>query len=317
MMKKKTPYVSVVMTSYNREKYIGQAIDSILSQECEFPFEIIIGDDCSTDNSRALLAAYKEKYPDVFVLNLHENNQGFGANWASTCKLARGKYIAFLDDDDYWCDNRRIQEMVDVMEADANVGLVYTNRYILDVETGAKRTADVFLPEGANMVDYMTSKGFPVFFSATMLRKSLMDQYVNLDDYIRLKFPIQDWPTAMLLASHCKFKYIEKPSVMYRSYAGSMSKPQTYDQIIKKYSAEKVMYEYIMEKLNLPFDEEGWDKYVNHLLLALAYNRGDYSEAKRYAQLTGESSKMAFCTRTWPSFQLFRIIKQIKKKVKQ
>ena len=52
MANKTTPYVSVVMTSYNREKYIGQAIDSILAQECKFPFEIIIGDDCSTDNSR-------------------------------------------------------------------------------------------------------------------------------------------------------------------------------------------------------------------------------------------------------------------------
>ena len=61
----KTPYVSVVMTSYNRGHYIGQAIDCILAQECNFPFEIIIGDDCSTDNSRELLQSYKDKYPDV------------------------------------------------------------------------------------------------------------------------------------------------------------------------------------------------------------------------------------------------------------
>ena len=57
----KAPYVSVVMTSYNRGHYIGQAIDSILAQECNFPFEIIIGDDCSTDNSRELLQSYKDK----------------------------------------------------------------------------------------------------------------------------------------------------------------------------------------------------------------------------------------------------------------
>ena len=312
MMKKKTPYVSVVMTSYNREKYIGQAIDSILSQECEFPFEIIIGDDCSTDGSRDLLAAYKEKFPEIFVFNFHETNQGFGANWASTCKLARGKYIAFLDDDDYWCDNGRMQQMVDVMDADENVGLVYTNRYIYEVETGVKRTADVFLPEGANMVGYMTSKGFPIFFSATMLRKSLMDQYVNLDDYIRLKFPIQDWPTAMMLAPHCKFKYIEKPSVMYRYYQGSMSKPQGYDQIIKKYSAEKMMYKYIMEKLGMPFDEKGYDDYVNHLLMSLAYKRGDYREAKKFAKMSREKTIKALCSRTWMSFQLFRLAKRLK-----
>lgn len=62
------PYISVVITSHNREQYIGQAIDSVLSQECQFPVEIIIADDCSTDNTRALLQVYKDRYPDIVVL---------------------------------------------------------------------------------------------------------------------------------------------------------------------------------------------------------------------------------------------------------
>lgn len=311
-MKNKNPYVSVVMTSYNRVHYIGQAIDSILAQECEFPIEIIIGDDCSTDNSRDLLLGYKEKHPDVFVLNFHDKNVSFGPNWASTCQLARGKYIAFLDDDDYWCDNHRLQEMADIMDGDEQVGLVYTNRYILDVESGNMRTADVKMPESVNIVDYLHSQGQPILFSSTMIRKSVLDAHVNLDDYIRLKFPIQDWPTVMLMAPHCKFRYMEKPSVVYRSYVGSMSKPQTYARIINKYNKEKVMYAYVMEQLQLPYDEAGWDSYVNHLLFSLAYTRGDYKEAKRYATIGGEKSIKAQCTRTWLTFQLFRFAKKIK-----
>lgn len=306
-------YVSIVMTSYNRAHYIGQAIDSILAQKCNFPFEIIIGDDCSSDNSRALLQSYKDKYPEIFVLNLQQKNVGFGPNWASTCKLARGKYIAFLDDDDYWCDESRLQEMVDTMEADHSIGLVYTNRYILDVESGEKHSADISMPEGVDMVDYLHTKGFPILFSTSMIRKSLMDAYVNLEDYIRLKFPVQDWPTAMLIAPHCRFKYLEKPSVVYRSYLGSMSKPQTYEQIIKKYAAEKVSYAYVMDKLHIPFDEPGWDCYVNHLLLSLAYNRGDYKEAKFYAKQLDMKSIKILCAHNRLLFHLFRFGKHLKK----
>lgn len=312
MANKQTPYVSVIMTSYNRRHYIGQAIDCILAQECDFPIEIIIGDDCSTDKSRELLQGYKEKYPDVFVLNFHAKNVGFGPNWASTCKLARGKYIAFCDDDDYWCDIHRMQEMADYMDAHENCGLVYTNRWVLDVATDTKKRADAFIPEGVDKLDYLNTKGQPILFSSTMLRKAVVDAYVNLDDYIRLNFPIQDWPTAMLVAPHCDFHYIEKPSVVYRSYAGSMSKPQEYEQIIKKYAKEKVMYAYVMEQLQLPYDEAGWDSYVNHLLLSLAYRRGEYRQAKQYAKMSGGKSLKARCARTWLTFQLFRLAKRVK-----
>lgn len=309
------PYISVVMTSYNRVHYIGQAIDSILAQKCNFPIEIIIGDDCSVDNSRELLQSYKDKYPNIFVLNFQSENVGFGPNWASTCKLARGKYIAFLDDDDYWCDESRLQVMADIMDADDSIGLIYTNRFILDVESGEKHPANISIPEEVDIVDYLHTKGFPILFSTSMVRKTLINTYVNLDDYIRLKFPIQDWPTAMLIAPYCKFKYIEKPTVVYRSYQGSMSKPQTYEQITKKYAAEKVSYAYVMNKLHIPFDEPGWDCYVNHLLLSLAYKRGDYKEAKYYAKQFDTKSIKILCAHNRLLFHLFRFGKNLKKMI--
>jgi glycosyltransferase involved in cell wall biosynthesis len=305
------------MTSYNRAHYIGQALDSILEQVCDFPIEIIIGDNCSEDGSRELLQGYKTKYPDVIVLNFQKINIGFGPNWASCCKLARGKYIAFCDDDDYWCDSHRLQEMVTKMEEDERIGLVYTNRYTLDVANDIKVVSNAHLPEGENKVDYMMHKGFPILFSASMIRKSLMDQYVNLEDYIRLSFPIQDWPTAMLLAPHCEFCYMEKPSAVYRSYVGSMSKPRQYEQLIERYNRDKVMYQYVSGQLSLQFDEAGWERYVNHLLLALAYQRGDYKEAKRYAILSGDKSIKAKCTETRLLFWMYKWLQVMKRKFKK
>lgn len=303
------------MTSYNRGHYIGQAIDSVLAQDCSFPFEIIIGDDGSTDNSRELLLAYKAKYGTTIVLNFQEHNVGFGPNWASTCKLARGKYIAFIDDDDYWCDNHRLQEIVDYLEANDECGLIYTNRFVLDVTTGTMKPSNSCIPEDVTDVcDYLNSSGFPILFSSTIIRKVLMDKYVNLDDYIRLDFPIQDWPTAMLIAPHCEFHYFEKPSVVYRSYKGSMSKPQEYSQIEEKYKKELIMNKYVHEQLGLTFDEKGWYCYYYHLLLNMAYNKGDFESARKYALLTGSRSMKAVCAKGRIPFFAFLSARSIYRK---
>ena len=78
--------ISVVIPSYNRADTVGQTIDSILAQKVDADVEIVIGDDCSTDNAREVLLAYKEKYPDIIRLIFHEHNIGLGANWATCVK---------------------------------------------------------------------------------------------------------------------------------------------------------------------------------------------------------------------------------------
>ena len=308
----KTPYVSVVMTSYNRGHYIGQAIDCILAQNCKFSFEIIIGDDCSTDNSRELLQSYQEKYPSIIVLNLQEKNVGFGSNWASTCKLARGKYIAFCDDDDYWCETNHMQTLADYLDAHENCGLVYANHWNLEVETKQKTLANNKLPDDEDKLEYMLHKGYPILFSASMIRKSLMDQYVDLDAFIRLRFPIQDFPTAVLIAPHCDFHYVETPTVVYRSYSGSMSKPKEYETVIRKYTQEKVMNEYLYGQLGREYDGPGDDRYRYGILLGMAYNRNDYKSAHEFAKHCDRRNKKKWFASTWLTFQLFRIAKKLK-----
>ena len=309
------PYVSIVMTSYNRETYIRQAIDSILSQICDFQFEIIIGDDCSTDNTRELLLAYKDKYPHIFVLNFHDMNQGFGVNWATTCKLARGKYIAFLDDDDYWCDTSHLKVLVDYLDSHTQCGLVYTNRYVLDVATNTQKLANAILPNNKSMLEHFLHKGFPILFSATMLRKSVFNNYVNLDAFIKFQFPIQDYPTAILMAKHCDFHYIDKPTVVYRYYPGSMSKPKEYETVLKKYKREKIMYCYLCEQLNINFDEVNYDHYIYGILLQVAYQKGDYKSAKKFAKYVDKRNKKRLFSFTWLTFHIFRLLKKAYHKI--
>jgi glycosyltransferase involved in cell wall biosynthesis len=111
-----TPLVSVWMITYNQEKYIAEALDSVLMQKCDFDFEIVIGEDCSTDNTRNILLEYKKKYPDKINLLLHNKNIGMIANQNATFSACKGEYIAMLEGDDFWTDENKLQIQIDYMK---------------------------------------------------------------------------------------------------------------------------------------------------------------------------------------------------------
>ena len=96
------PLVSVLVATYNQEKYIAQTLDCILMQQCSFEFEIIIGEDCSTDKTREICLEYQAKYPDQIVLCLNEYNKGLLDNYFDIFLKTKGKYIADCGGDDYW-----------------------------------------------------------------------------------------------------------------------------------------------------------------------------------------------------------------------
>lgn len=109
--------VSVVLIVYNHEKYLRQAIEGILMQEVDFNYEIVVGDDVSTDGSRAIILEYEEKYPELFVLNFQKKNVGGTKNIYDSCMQAKGKYLAPIEGDDYWTDNKKLQKTVDFLES--------------------------------------------------------------------------------------------------------------------------------------------------------------------------------------------------------
>ena len=103
------------MITYNHEKFIAEAIEGVVMQKTNFQFELVIGEDCSTDNTRAICIEYQKKYPDIIRLRLPETNQGMMLNWINNINSGRGKYIALCDGDDYWTDPYKLQKQVDFM----------------------------------------------------------------------------------------------------------------------------------------------------------------------------------------------------------
>lgn len=108
--------LSVIVITYNHENYIRQALDSILNQKVNFKYEILVGDDASTDGTPDILKEYKKKYPERIRLKLWKRNMGPTKNDYFLKKHARGKYIAQLEGDDYWTDENKLQIQVGFLE---------------------------------------------------------------------------------------------------------------------------------------------------------------------------------------------------------
>jgi glycosyltransferase involved in cell wall biosynthesis len=136
----KPPLVSVVIITYNHESFIAECLDGVLSQKTSFPFEILIGEDASTDNTREILQRYKQTYPErirVFYRQERDkiviNGRVTGRfNFIETLKEANGKYIATLDGDDYWTSSDKLQRQVDIMESNPEIHICHHNVQIVD-----------------------------------------------------------------------------------------------------------------------------------------------------------------------------------------
>ena len=140
-MSSKTPLVSVRMSTYNHEKFISQAIEGVLMQKTDFPFELIIGEDCSTDRTRETVVDYANRYPDIIKPILHEKNVGMTANGRACVEACRGKYIAICEGDDYWIDHTKLQIQVSFLEKHPECVQCHTRALVVNYKGESLRKA--------------------------------------------------------------------------------------------------------------------------------------------------------------------------------
>ena len=193
-----SPLVSICTITYNHEKYIAEALDSFLMQETNFPFEIAIDDDCSTDNAAEVITKYVEKYPNIIKANLREKNIGGMKNFIENTKRAKGKYIALCEGDDYWTNPLKLQKQVDFLESHKEYNMVFHNAEYQDhTEKGV--TIKPFNPEEKSR-DYTADE---ILIKWTIPTASVVcrneGQYRYLED--NLWFPIGDAPYFIKCAS--------------------------------------------------------------------------------------------------------------------
>lgn len=307
--------ISVVIPSYNRADTVGQTIDSILAQKVDADVEIVIGDDCSTDNAREVLLQYKEQHPNVIKLLFHEQNMGLGANWATCVKACRGKYICNCDNDDYWHNEHKLQIQLDYMERHPECNICITNHRTHNRTTGEIKECKAYINRD---MDVQSAMWYDCSFcnATIMYRADFMKAHLDLDEFINRHFTLQDWPAWVVLTAYTDIDVLPDSTATFGIETVSITRPDTVERLAKRYVGDKEVTRYLGELFpeKFPFDENNWERVVNGKLMSKAMAIGDYDAAKKYGKnCIGEGRIKRMCSQNRVLFHFYRLMKQIKR----
>ena len=298
--------ISVIIPSYNRADTVGETIESILAQKVDADIEIVIGDDCSTDNAREVLEQYRRQHPDIIRLFLREKNMGLGANWAQCVKDCRGEFICNCDNDDYWHNPDKLQLQLDYMRTHPNCNILITNHRTHNRSTGEIQECTVEI-DHTDIQEYMYS-GCHFCNATIMYRADFMKAHLNLDVYIQRRFTLQDWPTWVILAAYTDVDLLPVSTATFGIDTVSISRPDSVERLAKRYEGDKEVCRYLGELFpdKYPFSEDEWNLYVNGRLCAKAFDLGQFETAQMYGNhCTGISSVKRLCSQHRWLFFLF------------
>jgi len=308
------PVVTCSIIVYNQKDYIGQCIDGVLGQVCNFSFNIVVADDCSTDGTQDILREYQSKYPDKIKLVLNEQNGHITTNWVSCCKaLEGGEYIAFCDGDDYWSNPNKLQLQVDYLQQHLECVALSTNNEQLLV--GGKKRIENKCPLTGWVQEDLWSRGLAMaHWSSFLMRKYVFDAHLPLDDFIEHEFPFQDWPTMVIMAGYGEFHYLPVVTTTYRVIRGSDSHGIDIGKMALRLEKCRSMNKYLASLFpNLKKDsDEVFDKYIALSMISVCIQNGDFEKAKSYALISEKKNLRYWCCQTKITFIIFRLAKALR-----
>lgn len=282
-----TPLVSVLILTYNHGPFIAEAIESVVNQKTTFPFELIVGEDCSTDNTRSIVIEYKNKYPDLINLIISENNVGFLLNEKRIIEASKGKYIAFLEGDDFWTDPLKLQKQVDYLEANPDYGLVHGDVNHLFQKTGKlikayNKTNNIPIPSG-EMFEFLMYPSHSIKTMTVCLRRDLLKKYFNEIADPKYDFFYIDIALWLGLSRLTKFYYMDEVLATYRLIEESASRSKNPMKTYNFHQTIHTIRDFYMNKYDCS----------NEVRLALQINYYKSLLADAYNIMNPELSKKA------------------------
>ncbi len=282
--------LSVVMTTYNHERYIATAIESVLRQQTDFPIEIVIGEDCSTDRTLNIALDYQRQYPEAIHIVRSEHNVGWRENYRRTIAAARGRYIALLDGDDYFTHRKKLQMQVDLLEANPDVGMCYGRSERVD-ENGNT----TIYPEGecATTLEAMLRRN-PAENCTVVARKALVERYyAEIRPAEHPEWLTDDLPMWLWFAANSRYMAIDCPMSVHRVLTYSVSHNPDYRRKIEfvdslynislwydeRYNASRMRHELLTTKHNTALWVLSYNGSVGE------YVRRWYRDVKEYGEL--------------------------------
>lgn len=241
--------LSVHLITYNNEKHIEETLQSILKQKVDFNYEIVVGDDCSSDNTLHIINEYQLIHPHLFNIKKNEKQLGILGNFKATLDRCKGLYVFDIAGDDLLKHEYSLQKMVDVLKSDASLGFVdsgfdkiykensllkhFSNKKILEA------------PQHIYKQQLLLGRLTPI---GICFNKKHLYEFVDFDAYLKLNITIDDYPILVDLVMNTSFKTINESLHIYRVHDYSYSHKNSFENHVFLKNQMKNLFEFFNNK---------------------------------------------------------------------
>lgn len=279
--------VSVIVITYNQQDTIKETLDSILNQVTDFPFEIIIGDDASTDNTYDLCKEYQKKYPKIIRLFRSQKNKGILNNYYDCILRANGKYISDCAGDDFWIDKLKLQKQVNILEKDPEISLVHTGWHYYNPQshtfsksdpTGSRKKFLKSILNKNDLVLPILRRDAPIIIhlcTALYRKDVILDEY-NKDTFLfrNKEFTCEDIQLEVVMAARGKIAYLPDITLAYRQGHISATSDESFEKNFNFYFGVLKLNRYLQLKYKIDDTElrAYYDTVIPYLYAQLFYS---------------------------------------------
>jgi len=309
--------LSVLLISYNNEKYIEDTLKSLLKQKCSFNFEIVVGDDCSTDKTFEIINYYANKHPTIFNAKQNSSQLGILGNFKATLDRCAGNFIFNFDGDDVVKSADAFEKIVTVLKENPKLGFVDSgyDRFLTDenitIEFSNKKSINASKEQYKEFITL--GKVIPV---GICFNRELLYKYVDFDYYIKQNITIEDYPILVDMVMHCDFIRINEPLHIYRVHSSSYSHKKSFDRIYLLNNQMLKLFNHFKAKYN--FSEKLTKIYLERHYKSVLFNAGKYENkevgAKSFKAINNKTM-LDFIHYLASQYPLIRNIIRFKKKI--
>lgn len=263
--------ISACIITYNQQEYIKDCLEGAINQILNCDYEIVIGDDCSTDNTFKICQEYADKYPEKIRLLSRGKNLGMAGNWVDTLSECQGKYIAICEGDDYWTDNQKLQKQLDFLEKNADCSFCFHKAFRFDpINETNNKVYPGFTKSILNAEDFFK---IPTIPTASVVFK-------NGIEVPKFGHSHMDMPLYAELLSHGNAGFINEQMSFYRWHSEGVS-----NKYSENWYLERRIGELNAERKHAGFSPSVQSQitkiYVNHIIAYLNKNRGKLSTGQK------------------------------------
>lgn len=299
--KTETPLVSVLVITYNQEEYIRQTLESIISQQHTYSYEIVITDDCSTDKTQDIINEYTKLYPLLIKSHYNDKNLGLIRNYFSTLLRCSGKYIMQCAGDDWWLPGK-VKTQIEFMEKNSDIGMCYGNArtYIQKNKQFSKKIIGEKTETFEKLLNY---NGIPAL--SVCMKMETLKKYILEIKPLDRNWLMEDYPMWIWFSINSKIHFLNISLACYRLVENSVSHSSNLNKIWQFYNSTWEIQNFFSQK----YKETAVEKKSNHRIYFSYYATQKNREMalKELNQFYSKSKKEKVLTIIYSSKILFKL----------